>query len=149
MLIYRILSAKYGSKLIGSGRAARWNSDDIEVIYNASSRSLACLEMAVHYDQARLNRQFNILTIDCPEDLEIKAISLNDLPNNWTDFDQIKITQTIGDNWVKENQTAMLQVPSSIVNEELNYLINPSHPDFRHIKLVKTQPFIFDGRIKH
>jgi RES domain-containing protein len=86
---------------------------------------------------------------DCPEDLEIKAIGLNDLPNNWTNFDQIKITQTIGDNWGKENQTAILQVPSSIVNEEVNYLINPGHPDFRHIKLVKTQPFIFDGRIKH
>jgi RES domain-containing protein len=148
MLIYRILLAKYGEKLIGSRYAARWNSDDIEVIYNASSRSLACLEIVVHRDQEGLNQLFNVLTIDCPDKLKIEIVSLNDLPPNWADYSNIHITQEIGDAWVKGAKTAVMQVPSAIVNEEVNYLLNPNHPDFKRIKLIKTQPFTFDGRIK-
>lgn len=148
MLVYRILLAKYGDKLIGSNKAARWNSDDIEVIYNASSRSLACLEVAVHRDLAGLSLLYNVLTVEWPDHIKTETIKLSDLPANWTDFDHITFTQAIGDKWVKENQAAILQVPSSIINEEVNYLINPAHPDFKLVKLLKVQPFAFDERIK-
>jgi len=150
MQVYRIALAKYAGKLVASGNAARWSSNDIEVIYTASSRSLACLENVVHRSQDDLLMlEFVVLTIDCPDDIKIQTVSLNTLPANWAEYDQLRITQQIGDNWVKESITAMLQVPSAIVNEEVNYLLNPNHPDFKHIKLIKTQPFTFDGRIKH
>jgi RES domain-containing protein len=141
MLVYRILLAKYSGKLIASGRAARWNSNDVEMIYTASSRSLACLENVVHRSQAGLSQLFNVLTIECPNHIKIKKIGLNDLPANWTEFEQMSITQHIGDKWINENETAILQVPSSIVHEEVNYLLNPTHKDFNLVKLVKTQPF--------
>jgi len=148
MHTYRILLAIYSGKLIASGNAARWSSRDVNVIYTASSRSLACLENVVHRSREDLSRHFNLLTIYIPDTLEIKIIGLDDLPSTWSDYDQVMITQTIGDSWIKENETAILQVPSSIVNEEVNYLLNPAHPDFKYIKPVKTQPFTFDGRIK-
>jgi len=58
------------------------------------------------------------------------------------------IAQGLGERWAKENETAILQVPSSIISEEINYLINPNHKNFEKIKLIKTQPFVFDKRIK-
>ncbi|WP_183575738.1 RES family NAD+ phosphorylase [Mucilaginibacter sp. X5P1] len=148
MLVYRIVLAKYAGKLIASGRAARWNPNEVEMIYTASSRSLACLENVVHRNQVGLSQLFSILTIECPDHIKIKTIALNDLPENWTDFGQMILTQGIGEKWIRENETAILQVPSSIVHEEVNYLINPNHRDFASIKLIKAHPFVFDDRIK-
>jgi RES domain-containing protein len=148
MLVYRIVLAKYAGKLIASGRAARWNPNEVEMIYTASSRSLACLENVVHRNQVGLSQLFSILTIECPDRINIQTIPLNTLPSNWADFDQMTITQRIGENWIKEGKSAILQVPSSIVNEEVNYLLNPNHKDFGLIKFIKTQPFVFDDRIK-
>jgi RES domain-containing protein len=148
MLVYRIILAKYSGKLVASGNAARWNSNDIEVIYTASSRSLACLESVVHRSQSGLNQLFNILTIECPPELNIKIVKLNDLPADWMEFSQMHFTQAIGDGWVMEKSSAVLQVPSSILNEEVNYLLNPNHQDFKLVKLIKVQPFVFDSRIK-
>jgi RES domain-containing protein len=148
MLVYRIVLAKYAGKLIASGRAARWNPNEVEMIYTASSRSLACLENVVHRNQVGLSQLFSILTIECPDHIKIKTISLDDLPVDWADFSHMIKTQSIGEKWIRENKTAILQVPSSIVNEEVNYLINPNHPNFSAIKLIKAQPFVFDDRIK-
>ena len=73
---------------------------------------------------------------------------LKDLPANWSDFDQMSKSQKIGEKWIKENESAILQVPSSIIEGELNYLLNPDHSDFSLIKLIKIEPFVFDKRIK-
>jgi RES domain-containing protein len=148
MLIYRIKLAKYAGSLFASGRAARWNPNDIKMIYTASSRALACLENAVHRDQIGLKQLFSVMTIECPGELVTEAILLNELPRGWSDYDKMFATQRIGERWISENRTAVLQVPSSIIEEEVNYLLNPLHPDFKKIKVVKTQPFVFDSRIK-
>jgi RES domain-containing protein len=148
MLVYRILLAKYAAGLIASGRAARWNPNEVKMIYTASSRSLACLENVVHRGQVGLTGAFSIMTIECPDHIQIKTIHLPDLPPNWTDFSQIWVTQHIGEKWIRENKYAILSVPSSIVEDEVNYLINPDHDDFKQISVIKIQPFTFDKRIK-
>lgn len=58
MLVYRIALVKFSDSLKASGRAARWNSNDIDVIYTASSRALACLENVVHRNQLGLSSNF-------------------------------------------------------------------------------------------
>jgi len=148
MLVFRIILAKYADKLIASGRAARWNPNDVEMIYSASSRSLACLENVVHRSGKGLNQVFDVLTIDIPRHIKIKKILLEDLPADWKDYDRVYLTQRMGEKWINNNDTAVLQVPSSIVSEEVNYLLNPKHKDFGEIKIVKRQPFVFDSRIK-
>lgn len=148
MLVYRIALVIYADKLIASGRAARWNPNDVKMIYTASSRSLACLENAVHRSQAGLNQLFKVMTIECPDNLPIKTINLKDLAENWADYDQMRLSQQIGEKWIRENETAILRVPSSIIDEEVNYLLNPGHKDFKSIRLTKSQPFIFDKRLK-
>ncbi len=148
MLVYRIVLSAYAGKLKASGRAARWNPNDVEMIYTASSRSLACLENAVHRSQAGLSRLFNVMTIDCPDKLDVISIASKELPEDWADYNKMYFTQQIGAKWIKENKSAILRVPSSIIEEEVNYLLNPAHKDFHKISIIKNQPFIFDSRIK-
>ena len=148
MLVYRIVLAKYASGLSASGRAARWNPNEVKMIYTASSRSLACLENVVHRNHIGLRDNFNVLTIDCPGRIKITTINLADLPANWTDFDQMHVTQQIGERWIRQNRSAILQVPSSIVEGESNYLLNPEHDDFKQISIIANQPFSFDKRLR-
>jgi RES domain-containing protein len=148
MLIYRISLTKYAHRLAASGNAARWNPNDVKMIYAASSRSLACLENVVHRSQAGLSALFSVMIINCPKAVKIKKINRGDLPYDWHDYGQMAKTQAIGEKWIKDNETAILQVPSSIIDEEVNYLLNPEHEDFKLIRLVSTTPFVFDSRIK-
>ncbi|MEN0054489.1 MAG: RES family NAD+ phosphorylase [Mucilaginibacter sp.] len=148
MLVYRIALTKYAGSLSASGRAARWNPNEVEMIYTASSRSLACLENVVHRTQLGLNNLFNVMTIDVPHECAIEKIMLKDLPADWKTFGQQPLTQSIGARWVNQKQSPVLQVPSAIIDGEINFLLNPLHADFEKIKLIKTEPFVFDSRIK-
>jgi RES domain-containing protein len=148
MLVYRITLTKFSDKLVASGRAARWNPNETEVIYTASSRSLACLENVVHRSQLGLNQLFSVMTIEVPDSVKKEIVKLGSLPHDWREFAQMPLTQSIGENWLNKAQTAILQVPSSIIEEEVNYLINPQHSDFRKIKLLRSEKFVFDMRIK-
>lgn len=148
MLVYRIALARFSDALFASGRAARWNSNDSYVIYTASSISLACLENVVHRNKLGLNASFKVLYIDIPDDLLQTEIHQDELPSKWHHFENIPITQFLGNEWLINQQTAVLKVPSSIIPQEFNYLLNPKHPDFKTIKLLKAEPFIFDERIK-
>lgn len=148
MLVYRIALVKYAGRLKASGRAARWNPNDVEMIYTSSSRSLACLENVVHRSQLGLNQLFNVMSIEIDSSVKKETLSLADLPEDWRDFSQMWATQEIGRRWAAGNRSVVLEVPSSIVQEEVNYLLNPLHPDFKNIRLIKTEPFVFDQRIK-
>lgn len=131
-----------------SGRAARWNPNEVEIIYTASSRSLACLENVVHRSQTGLNQLFSVMTIQIDDHIKKEIIKLSDLHEDWTEFHQMPFTQSIGEKWIRANRTAVLEIPSSVIAEEVNYLLNPSHEDFKRIELIKTELFVFDNRIK-
>lgn len=148
MQVFRIGLAKYTNALNASGRAARWNPNDVEMIYTAGSRSLACLENVVHRNQIGLNQSFKVMTIEIPDDLRILTIELKKLQEGWTEFQHMPLTQKLGEDWIKELKSPVLKVPSAIINAEYNYLINPKHPDFKSIKLLRSEIFIFDKRIK-
>ncbi len=148
MQVYRITLAKFADSLQASGRPARWNGSQVKVIYTSSSQSLSCLENVVHRSSLGLNQNFRLLAINIPHDLKIIEIKLNDLPLNWQDYEQFPFTQDIGNNWIDKNETAALQVPSAILSQECNYLLNPNHPDFSKIKLLLNEPFRFGNRIK-
>lgn len=148
MFVYRITLSKYANSLKASGRAARWNPNKTEMIYTASNRSLACLENVVHRGQLGLSQVFSVMTIQIDDNIKKEKIELKDLPEDWKEFHQMPFTQAIGEKWISENKTAIIEIPSSIIEEEVNYLINPKHIDFKFIKLIKTDPFVFDNRIK-
>lgn len=148
MLVYRIALDKYAGALVASGVPARWNSRDIKMIYTASTRALACLENIVHRTALGLQSSFRTMVIELPPTVSIKTIAKEALPDDWHLFENYPQTQAIGDNWVSENKTAVLQIPSAIVTEEWNYLLNPAHKEFNKIRILRTEPFVFDPRIK-
>ncbi len=146
MIVFRITLAQYSNSLIASGKSARWNSNGTFVIYASSSRALACLENLVHRSGEGLNHLFKTLIIEIPDHLMKEECPLHTLPNNWSSFKGQLHTKFIGDGWVKSNRAPVLKVPSAIIKEEFNYLINPAHIDFGKIKILAVEDFLFDNR---
>jgi RES domain-containing protein len=148
MLVYRITTEKWAGNLRGSGYAARWNSNGVFVCYTGSSRALSCLEMVVHLTSDRLKSSFKMSIVEIPIDIEITEINIEDLPDDWTDHDGYEQCQEIGDKWIQDFETCVLRVPSAIIKQEYNYLINPHHSNFKKLKIVEIEDFEFDLRIK-
>ncbi len=148
MHVFRITHARWAESLAASGFAARWNPKGRFVIYTGGSRALACLENVVHRSGEGLNNVFKVMVIQIPDDLNIAVISLNDLPENWFEYSNYHLTQQVGVDWIDARKAAVLKVPSVIVPQEHNFLINPQHPDFSKIKLLGNEDFVFDPRIK-
>ena len=148
MLVYRITKAMYADRLVASGGAARWNSRGQFVIYTAATRALACLENVVHRGSEGLSSTFRVMVIDIPDTVRFETIDPQTLPEDWIDYQQYKTCQPLGGEWLNSNRSAVLRVPSAIIPNEWNYLLNPAHPDFSSIRLLQTEPFIFDPRIK-
>lgn len=148
MLVYRITLRKYSTSLFFSGNPARWNSKDVRMIYTASTRALACLENVVHRNAVGLQQNFRVMVIEIPGKISVNIIEKKSLPSKWHLFESYPATQAIGDEWILKGESPVLQVPSAIIAEEFNYLINPFHKDFDKIKLISVEPFDFDPRIK-
>lgn len=152
MLVFRISQTKFANALVAPGFAGRWNSEGESIIYTAGSASLSCLEVLAHKSGAALNSgRFSMAVIEIPDEVLIEEIKLNQLQTlnaEWFKVLHYPITQKIGNQWLLENKTAVLKVPSAIVDREYNYLFNPKHPDFLKIKILDVTPFSFDNRLK-
>jgi RES domain-containing protein len=148
MEIYRICLEKYSHALVASGNRARWNSKGNFVIYTAGTRALACLENVVHRSGEGLKELFKVVVIGVPDQLPIETLLPAQLPDNWHLPQHYFLCQPLGDRWYHRASSAVLRVPSSIIPEEFNYVLNTRHPDFSQIKLLRREDFEFDPRIK-
>lgn len=154
MRVFRIEREKYlQTTLKGIGAALtegfRWNSLNTFLVYTSESRALATLEIAVHLDLSEdvpMDRFY--VEIDIPNSVEILEVRYDDLPKGWDAKPPSLVSQYIGDDFVRENSAAVLKVPSSIVPQAYNYLINPQHPHACKISVVGKIPLVFDQRIK-
>jgi len=148
MEVFRITLSQYANELYASGRSNRWNYRGEKVIYTAGSRSLACLENVVHSSGEALSQQFTVLVIYVPDKTSIEAVQLDQLPKDWNQKACPRKCQSIGTDWINSASSLILQVPSSIIPDEKNYLINPNHKDLKKVKIIDRQEFHFDKRIK-
>jgi len=154
MIVFRIEREKYlTTTLSGIGAAMsdgfRWNSFTTRVVYTSESRALATLEIAVHLDlNEDLPTDRYYVAIEIPDDIIIQEVQLQDLPDDWNAKPPVLSTQNIGNDFVYYGEAAILKVPSSIVPQEFNYLINPNHHDAARIKVLSTVKISFDSRIK-
>lgn len=149
MILYRIVRSIYTSKLEASGRPARWNSKDVFMLYFSQNRALACLENMVHISSVDIHSDiFKVIVVSVPDSVTLLDIST--LPKGWDSlsFEAYNICRSIGDKWIANNSSLLLKVPSVIIPDEFNFLMNPKHQDFSKVKIVKIEPFSFDGRIK-
>lgn len=150
--VYRIVKTKY-ARMAFDGEGAyryggRWNTRGTRMIYTAGSLSLAALEMLVHLDDDELLLAYSFVAAEIPPALILPVKSFRPLPKNWSASPAPLALQRIGDEWVRANASAVLEVPTSIVPLEQNYLLNPAHPDYAQITLDKPRHFVFDERLR-
>jgi RES domain-containing protein len=138
LTIYRIHGAGYpvfdtsGAVL----REGRWHRPGTRIVYAAQHVSLAALELLVHAN-SQAPPPKSITAIEIPDSLAIEYAGWMDLPGS----------QAFGSSWAEERRTAVLAVPSIVVHGmELNFALNPAHPDFASIAHGPAQPFAFDPR---
>jgi RES domain-containing protein len=146
--VFRITKSKWANSLVASGYAARWNDNGQYIIYAAQSRSLACLENLVHRNGVGVDSDFSTIIINIPDRLERYEIFIKDLPLGWNEPTEsgFLICRKFTQNWLRLQTSAVLFVPSAIIPEEKNILINPNHKDFDKITIKSVESFIFDKR---
>ncbi len=128
-----------GARLYGG----RWNSAGTSVVYASGSKALATLESLVHLNPPVFFK-YVVVPVEFDEALVEEAATL---PANWRDQPAPASTKAIGDLWVKQTRSAVLELPSVIIPGEANFLLNPAHPDFKKIAIGKPEPFSFDSRL--
>lgn len=146
---FRIVREAYAATAFTDEGAAltggRWNSPGSRVVYTSASASLAALETLVHLNPA-MRFKYLIFPIEFYEAL-VEKLPPASLPAGWRDEPPPPATKRLGDAWVKQARTAVLELPSVIIPGESNYLINTSHPDFKNIIMGKPRTFSFDNRL--
>jgi RES domain-containing protein len=131
-----------GARLYGG----RWISNGNTVVYTAEHASLALLELLMHLGSSR--DLSNYVIIPCSfDDTLIEQLDIRKLPRNWSISPPQVDVQHIGDEWLHEARTAVLQVPSAVLPIEHNYLINPHHPDYSRINIAEPEPLFLDSRL--
>jgi RES domain-containing protein len=117
------------------------------MVYTAQSQSLAALEILVNVESGELLRHYVVIEVVIDASLIIK-VDVSTLPRNWRTDPPPRKIRAIGDLWISQNRPAVLQVPSSMVPAENNFLLNPRHSDFHKIRIGKPIAFRFDQRLR-
>lgn len=148
MIVWRLARRKHAA-LDGEGArlaAGRWNSWGVPVVYASEHLSLAVLELLVHVDPDLLPHDLAAFQIEIPDDIEIARLDAAQLPRGWRT--RIDRCRRVGDAWVADGATAVLALPSAVVVYETNVLINPRHPESARIRVVRSERFQFDPRLR-
>jgi RES domain-containing protein len=124
----------------------RWNSPGHRAVYASASKSLAVLEVLVHLDVGRPLPRLVAFSFDIDAKL-VERLAAAQLPRHWRTTGGLLATQQIGDRWLVSGRALALAVPSTIVPEEWNYLLNPAHPTFGRLRFGRSIPFLLDPRL--
>ena len=151
MEVYRIAQEKYAADLTGNGArlfGGRWNSEGQYALYAASSRALALLETLVHTPMQILKeKKYKVVTLSIPNNAPTETIHLKKLKADWDAWDLMYYTQKMGNLFLQNNENFLLQVPSVLVHEEMNYIINPLHPLLKEVKITFERDLKFNARL--
>ena len=143
---WRIVKSRYASTAFdGEGArlyGGRWNSPGTRMVYTSSTISLAVLEVLVHLQEASILSSYSLISTGF-DDALVERLDRSLLPDGWRSYPAPSELQRIGDEWVRRQRSAMLEVPSVIVERESNYLLNPAHPDFSSVVIGEPEPFTF------
>jgi RES domain-containing protein len=147
---WRIVKSRYASTAFdGEGArlyGGRWNSPGTRMVYTSSTVSLAVLEVLVHLQEASILSSYSLISASF-NDVFVEHVDRSTLPDGWRTYPAPSELQHIGDEWVRSRSSAVLEVPSVIVERESNYLLNPTHPNFSSLVIGEPEPFTFDERL--
>lgn len=150
MIVYRLSKAAFAADLSGKGAeitGGRWNSKGIVIVYTSESRALCTVEIAVHMPLGMIPEDYKIISIEIPEQVSVEEIFAIDLPEGWNSMPDMSRTRQIGDRFIHDMKFPVIKVPSAVIQDEHNILINPKHPDSKLITIKSIEPYNFDKRL--
>jgi RES domain-containing protein len=127
--------------------SGRWHTKGHRVVYCTLNPATALLETLVHMEinAEDLPERFQVLRVEGPDTLSIETIKPNALPSNWVE--DIAFTQNLGDGWLSETRSLLLKVPSVLVPETWNLLVNSQHAEANLLKVTMTYEHPFDDQL--
>lgn len=149
---WRLVRPTYGTPDAAfSGEGARryggrWNSPGRPLVYASEHLSLAALETLAHAERSRFQRAYVAFAAQIPADL-VLMLRRDDLPSDWRARPNGPGARAVGDAWLEQASSVALLVPSVLVPQEHNLLLNPMHPRFEDVLIGAGAPFRFDERL--
>ncbi len=146
MFAWRLASGRYpplagdGARLVGG----RWNSPGRPLVYASESLALCLAECLVHVTGS-LPRDYVAFKITVP-DVDVEELDVKTLKADWES--DLARTRAVGDEWVVEGRSLALVVPSVVLPDSRNVLLNPLHPRAARLRVVSQNPFTFDPRLR-
>ncbi len=150
MIVYRITKKEYAT-LDGTGGLfgpGRWHKKGNPVVYTSEHASLAAWEKIVHVASfENLPDGLMLIKIEIPGSIEIRTVPEDILVAGWDNFPYSSETVDFGTSFLRKKEHVAIKVPSVIIPDEFNVILNPLHPDIHKCKVIRSEPFVFDRRI--
>lgn len=151
MHLWRICREEHAADPL-SGRgglfaSGRWHPKGRRVVYTSGSLSLAALEILVHADNDLIPSDLVRIEIEVPDELRTERVDTDSLPPHWRTYPAPSFLQKLGADWLERRDSAILRVPSAVVPQESNFLLNPDHRDAARFGVVTTGGFVLDPRL--
>jgi RES domain-containing protein len=127
--------------------SGRWHTRGRHIVYCSESPAAALLEILVHFeiDVRELPTRYRWLKLQAPDDIVVEVVAAADLPADW--LDRTDLTRVAGDRWLQVGRSALLRVPSAVVPETFNVLLNPGHGDAAQVAVTHVSDHVIDPRL--
>lgn len=151
--VWRLCNERYADSAfegIGAKRVGgRWNSRGTPIAYTSESLALAALELLVHVRAEDVPDDLIAISARVPHKLAVEPFGPEKeiLPEGWRSVSGNAAVVAHGDRWQQSGASAALRVPSVVIPEEFNILLNPEHPDFSSVQIEAARAFSFDPRL--
>jgi len=144
--LWRISNHKTLAGEGGLKYSARWHSAGRRIVYLAESPAGAMIEVLVHLEleEDELPHSYTLLRVEVPKDLAIEEIRTGGDEAWKTNHD---LSRRLGDEWLRRGQTALARVPSAILPNTFNFLLNPLHSDKKWVRITAVTRAEFDPRL--
>lgn len=145
--VYRIIEPRQASHPFsgaGSDAGGRWTSPRTQGVYASLSPATAMIEYLVHLE-GETPRELLMATASVPIECVLAQV---ELPGEWPERPYRDNVRHIGDDWSRSKRSFALRVPSAVVPDEHNILLNPEHPDFAKLQLEQLTPVRLDPRLR-
>jgi len=147
--VWRIVRRPHALDRSGAGaqqHGGRWNRPGTAVIYAGETIAIAAMETYVHIAGV-VPPDLVLVRIDLPDDHSAERPRLADLPDGWDLIPPGPASMDLGSRWARANRSLVLYVPSVLVPEERNAVVNPDHPEFETVRMTVERAFTFDRRM--
>jgi len=150
MIVYRITKSEHAA-LDGAGGLygpGRWHRKGNPVIYTSEHASLAAWEKIVHVASfENLQTDLLLVKLEIPDTIEILTVPKNVLVKGWYRYPYSLATVNFGTSFLRKRESLALKVPTVIIPDEFNIILNPLHPAIQNCMIISSIPFVFDSRV--